>query len=388
MKFSVQQPVFLNALQIVSKAVPQKPTHPILINIRIITYIDQIILTGFDLSFGIEHKITEFNLYEPGAICLPAKLLLNIVSKQDSNSEIIISTDDNNQCILVCDNSEYQILGMDTDEYPELSSVTDKNSEQNNDSFQEFILNSSALLTAIKNTVFACSTDESKQVLTGINFDISSERLKVAATDGHRLAVISITPDELELEIENEKSIITIPAKMLKELERILIDKSLESIKLIEGNGNLSFQTITTKLVCRTLYGQYPNYSQLIPNGDKFSTLVTIDRKALIKSIEKASVILDSPEGLINLFFDHDNQQLTLSTQTKEVGGCSESLFAQTSGDLESIAFRCKYFLDGLKAMDSTEIQIKLTDKTGPCIIIPLSNLDMLYLIMPVQMRK
>jgi DNA polymerase-3 subunit beta len=388
MKFSVQQPAFLNALQIVSKAVPQRPSHPILINIRIEVNQNEITLTGFDLSFGIEVKITEFNYYEQGAICLPAKLLLNIVSKQDSSSEIIISTDENNQCTLICDNSEYQISGMDIDEFPELSSVVDNGSEQNDDDFQEFILSPSDLLTAIKNTVFACSTDESKQVLTGINFDISSERLKVAATDGHRLAVISITPDELELKSENEGTIITIPAKILKELERILGDKSLESIKLIEGNGVLHFQTITTKLVCRILDGQYPKYQQLIPDDNQFSTLITLDRKALIKSIEKASVILDSPEGLIDLSFDHNNQQLELSTQTKEVGGCSESLPVQISGDLDSISFRCKYFLEGLKTIDSTEVQIKLTDKTGPCIIIPLSNLDMLYLLMPVQMRR
>jgi DNA polymerase-3 subunit beta len=388
MKFSVKQSVFLNALQIVSKAVPQRPTHPVLANIRTEANQDEIILTGFDLSFGIEVKITEFNFYEQGVICLPAKLLLNIVSKQGNNSEIIVSSDENNQCTFSCDNSEYQISGMDTDEYPELSSVVDDSSEQNDNDFQEFILSPSDLLTAIKSTVFACATDESKQVLTGLNFDIS-DCLKVAATDGHRLSVISIANDDLKLEPKDKEVNITIPSKILKELERILSDKRLDSIKLIKGNGNLSFQTESTKFVSRTLSGEYPKYQNLIPDDNKFSTSITVDRKALIKSIDKVSAILDNPKSdLIEINLNPDDQQIRLSTQTKDVGECFETLFAQISGELEMICFNVSYFLDALKAIESNEVQIKLIDKTNPCIIIPLSNLEMLCLIMPVQQRR
>ena len=389
MKFSVQQPAFLNALQIVNKAVPQKPLHPILVNIRIEVTQSEIILTGFDLSMGIEHRITEFNFCEQGAICLPAKLLLNIVSKQNNSSEITISTDDTYQCTLICDNSEYQISGMDIDEYPELSSVIDNGSEQNDEDFQEFTLNPADLLTAIKSTIFACASDESKQILTGLNFNISSENLKVAATDGHRLAVVSIIRQGLKSDAENEESIITIPAKILKELERILTGKTLESIKLIEGNGSLSFETTSTKLICRTLDGKYPNYPQLIPDDDKFSTLITVDRKALIKSIDKVSAILDNPKSdLIELNLNPDNQQIKLSTQAKDVGECFEILPAQISGELKMICFNVSYFLDALKAMESNEVQIKLINETNPCIIIPLSNLEMLCLIMPLQKKR
>ncbi len=388
MKFSVQQSVLYSALQTVNRAVPTKPTHPILISIRIEVEREQITLTGFDLSFGIEVKITEFNLYETGDVCLPAKLLLNIVSKQDSSEEIIVSTDENNFCTLSVGNSEYQIVGVSSEEYPELSSVVDSGSEMNDDDYQEFILSPVDLLTSIKNTLFACSSDESKQVLTGLNFEISSECLKVAATDGHRLAVTSVTFNELLQLDDSQKAIITIPAKILKELERVLTGSKSESIKLVGGNGCFIFETESTKLVCRMLDGKYPNYPQLIPTEGQFSTHITIDRKALIKSIDKVSAILDNPRSdLISINIDTDNQQITLSTQTKDVGKCFELITAQISGDLDRICFNAGYLMEGLKVMDCTEVQIKLTTKTNPCIIAPLTNLDMIYLIMPIQMR-
>ncbi|HEY9701953.1 MAG TPA: DNA polymerase III subunit beta, partial [Allocoleopsis sp.] len=134
----------------------------------------------------------------------------------------------------------------------------------------------------------------------------------------------------------------------------------------------------------------YPNYPQLIPSETQFVTTLTIDRKTLIKSIEKVGAVLDEKsQKLISIEFDYDNQQIKLAAETQSVGKCFEMLTVQISGaDLDSVGFNSNYLLDGLKNMDCTEIQMKLSGKTNPCIVNPLSNLDMIYLIMPVQIRK
>ncbi|HEY9702573.1 MAG TPA: DNA polymerase III subunit beta [Allocoleopsis sp.] len=396
MHILIQQSTLLNAIQTVGRAVPTKPTHPVLSNIKIETDEDHLIFAGFDLSFGIEMRLNDCLIKQHGSACLPAKLLINIVSKQDSNSEIEMMIDDNFQCTLRCDNIEYQIAGMDTMEYPDLSQAMDDNSEMNDDDFQEIVVNSGDLTLGIKHTTFASSQDESKQVLTGVNFQIDASQLKVAATDGHRLAVITINPDHLELldEDQTNETNLTIPAKILKELERILSQTKAESVKLIEGNGSLMFKLktddIAATLVGRSLYGQYPNYPHLIPSDEQFITSLTIDRKTLIKSIEKIATILDEKsQKLITFNFDYDNQQIKLAAETQDVGKCFDTLSAQISGaDLEILALNSNYFLDGLRAIESTEVQIKFSGVKDPCIIYPLSEIDMLYLVMPVQIRR
>ncbi|HEY9706341.1 MAG TPA: DNA polymerase III subunit beta, partial [Allocoleopsis sp.] len=299
MRISIQQSVLLNAIQTVGRAVPTRPTHPVLANIKIETDEDHLIFTGFDLSFGIEIRTNNCSISRHGSACLPAKLLINIVSKQDNNSEIEVIIDDNFECTLRCDNVEYQIAGMDNMEYPE-SLTIDNGSEMDDNDYQEIAVNSSDLISSIKHTIFSSSQDDSKQVLTGVNFQITPSQLKVAATDGHRLAVITINPDEqLELGENKEEEItnLTIPAKILKELERILSQTKAESVKLIEGNGSLMFKLktddIAATLIGRSLYGAYPNYPQLIPSETQFVTTLTIDRKTLIKSIEKVGAVLD-----------------------------------------------------------------------------------------------
>lgn len=397
MHISIQQSVLLNAIQTVGRAVPQRPTHPVLANIKIVTDEDHLIFTGFDLSFGIEMRLNDCLIKQHGSACLPAKLLTNIISKQNSNSEIEMIIDDNFQCTLRCDNIEYQIAGMNVMEYPELSQTIDNGSEMNDDDFQEIVVSSSDLISSVKHTIFSSSQDETKQVLTGVNFQITSSQLKVAATDGHRLAVITINPDE-QLELgenkEGEITNLTIPNRILKELERILSQTKAESVKLIEGNGSLMFKLktddIAATLVGRSLYGQYPNYPHLIPSESQFITSLTIDRKTLIKSIEKIATILDErSQKLITIAFDYDNQQVKLAAETQDVGKCFEILSAQISGtDLEIVALNSNYFLDGLRNIESTEAQIKFSGVKDPCIVYPLSEIDMLYLVMPVQIRK
>ena len=372
-------------LSLVSRAVPSRPTHPVLANVKLEAHQDtqQVSLTGFDLSLGIQIKFAA-QVEEGGHLTLPAKLLNDIVSRLP-DGEITLDDEVGDAIATITSASgQYQVRGMGTEEFPELPVV--ENGEPIN-------LSTSALLEGLKGSLFATSPDETKQVLTGVHLTAKQDSLEFAATDGHRLAVVETTNqdvpegEEPQSNHDMEEFEVTVPARALRELERMVGTRQVsESLTLYIDQGQVVFELANQRITSRTLEGQYPNYRQLIPNT--FERQITLDRRQLLSALERIAVLADQKNNLVKFTIDSDNQQVSLSVEAQDVGKGRESLSAQVSGDNIDIAFNVKYLMDGLKALPATEIQLQLNGATSPVILTPLGGLKMTYLVMPVQIRN
>lgn len=371
-------------LSLVSRAVPSRPTHPVLANVKLEAHQDtqQVSLTGFDLSLGIQIKFAA-QVEEGGHLTLPAKLLNDIVSRLP-DGEITLDNEVGDAIATITSASgQYQVRGMGTEEFPELPVV--ENAEPIN-------LPTSALLEGLKGSLFATSPDETKQVLTGVHLTAKQDSLEFAATDGHRLAVVETTNqdvaegEEPQSNHDMEEFEVTVPARALRELERMVGTRQVsESLTLYIDQGQVIFELANQRITSRTLEGQYPNYRLLIPNA--FERQITLDRRQLLSALERIAVLADQKNNLVKFTIDSDNQQVSLSVEAQDVGKGRESLPAQVSGDNIDIAFNVKYLMDGLKALPATEIQLQLNGATSPVILTPLGGLKMTYLVMPVQIR-
>jgi len=384
MKLVCAQSELNTNLSLVSRAVPSRPTHPVLANILLQAdaKTNQVSLTAFDLSLGIR---TSFNaeVLEGGAIAIPAKLLVDITSRLPAGE---ITLDDEAEetatgegliVTLKPENGRYQIRAMGAEEFPELPIIANSSAIQ---------LTTAALIEGLRGSLFATSSDETKQVLTGVHLQVKQDTLEFAATDGHRLAVIETTN---ERPVEHESQLeVTVPAKALRELQRMLAhNASLEAaISLYFDQGQVVFAWQNQCLTSRTLEGQYPAYRQLIPR--QFERQVTIDRRQFISTLERIAVLADQKNNIVKVSIDQTNQELTLSCEAQDVGNGKESMSAQISGDNIDIAFNVKYLMEGLKELPSTEIQMHLNQSLTPVIFTPLGGVKMTYLAMPVQVRN
>ena len=178
-----------NAIQLVSKAVASRPTHPILANILLTADqgTNKISLTGFDLNLGIQTSF-DAKVKNSGAITIPSKLLSEIVNKLPSETPVNLVVDENSDNILIkSDTGKFNLKGIPSDDYPNLPFV---------ESGTSLNIDPSSFLQALKLTLFASSNDDSKQLLTGVNFTFKQKYLESASTDGHRLAVVLIGNEE------------------------------------------------------------------------------------------------------------------------------------------------------------------------------------------------
>ncbi len=185
MKLVCSQSDLNTHLSLTFRAVPSRPTHPILANVLLQADAanSQVSLTAFDLSLGIR---TTFNaeVLEGGTITLPAKLLNDIVSRLPEG-EITLGDElpdkedrpvgEGLTVTLTPKSGRYEVRAMGAEEFPELP-VTEND--------KAIHLPASALIEGLGGSLFATSADESKQVLTGVHLTVKQDSLEFAATDG------------------------------------------------------------------------------------------------------------------------------------------------------------------------------------------------------------
>ena len=388
MKLVCSQAELNTALQLVSRAVASRPTHPVLANVLLTADAgtDRLSLTGFDLSLGIQTALTA-SVESSGAITLPARLLGEIVSRLSSDSPITLATDEaGEQVELKSSSGSYQMRGMSADDFPELPLV---------ESGKAVKVNARALLTALRGTLFASSSDEAKQLLTGVHLHFDGKAMEAAATDGHRLAVLSLadalsveTTVSSEMDDEGENFAVTLPSRSLREVERLIAGwRGDDQVSLFCDKGQVVFLAADQVVTSRTLDGTYPNYRQLIPDG--FARSFDVDRRAFISALERIAVLADQHNNVVKVSGDSTSELLQISADAQDVGSGSESLSAEFTGDAVQIAFNVRYVLDGLKVMDSDRIVLRCNAPTTPAIISPKDDdIGFTYLVMPVQIRS
>jgi len=387
MEIVCQQSDLNIAIQLVNKAVSARPTHPILSNILFTAdeVTNKISLTGFDLNLGIQTSF-DANVDKSGAITIPSKILSEIVSKLPSESPVTLKVEEDTENILLkSDRGSFNLKGIASDDYPKLPFV---------ESGTSLDINPAGFLQALKLTMFSSSNDESKQLLTGVNFKFKDQSLESAATDGHRLAVVLTSEGEnfSKLEMINNLNIgddylsVTIPTRSLREIERLVSTKLKEdTIKLFYDKGQVVFISSNQIITTRTLEGNYPNYGQLIP--DNFSKVFKFERNLIINSLERIAVLADQQSSVVKININDDNFA-SISADAQDIGNAKELLPVSFNCDQIEIAFNVRYLLEGLRVISSENILLKCNLPTTPAVLVPDDDSSFTYLVMPVQVRS
>ena len=388
MKLVCSQSELSSSLQLVSRAVASRPTHPVLANVLLTADAGtgRLSLTGFDLSLGIQTSISA-SVETSGAITLPAKMFGEIVSRLSADSPITLSSDEGSEQVdLTSSSGTYQMRGMPAEDFPDLPLVQ---------SGEPIRLDPEVLVKGLRATLFASSSDEAKQILTGVHLGLDGQWLECAATDGHRLAVLKLNhalpeqgaPGGASAGTDANSVDVTVPARSLRELERLLSARqSAEPVSLFCDRGQVVFLWSDQVLTSRSLDGNYPNYRQLIP--ESFSRQLQVDRRALISALERVAVLADQHNNVVKIVSDPGAGQLLISADAQDVGSGSESLAAVVTGEAIQIAFNVRYLLDGLKAITADQVELHCNAPTTPVILVPVAEPGFTYLVMPVQIRS
>ncbi len=363
MKFTISKESILKGLQMVQSVISTHSTLPILYNVMIKIEKGVLSLVATDLSISMKCNI-KINTQKNCASTFQARRLFNIIRElPDENIEIDI--DDKDTAAIHCGASSYKILGLSADEFPPLPSF---------ESAHSFSIEQVTFKEMLKKTVYATSTDESRQILNGILLSFKDQKLTMVATDGRRLALI-----EQEMEIpEDSQTDIIIPTKAVSELIKVLGDEGSLKIKTLTNLA--SFDIGEVLVITKLIDGNYPNFRQVIPG--QCEERVTVDRESLIAALRRVALITNDKYPSIKVVFGKN--QMNISAVTPDVGEAQESVPIKYTGKQIDMAFNPEFMIDPLRNLTSDEVGIELVDDLSPAII--KCDIPFLYVLMPLRL--
>lgn len=363
MKFTVLKKELADALKILMKAVAVKSQTPILSGIYFSAQKNYIEMHATDNNIGIISKIPA-NIEADGEVIIIGKKLFEIVLK--FSGEVVTIFSENNFAELSSAGTKYSLLTFSPETFPKIKQETTS---------QKITLHQYSLKRLIKQTVFAAdnSKEPTRPIFAGVLFNFTNEKITLAATNTHRLAV-AIT--ELSEPVENLKFIV--PAKILQDIFSILSDGKVE-ICYTEKAVNFIFDNFF--ITARLISGIFPPIEKLL-NEDR-NIFAKVVREDFLNALERVAVIgKETDYQTVNLSFDDG---IKISANSDEIGKAEENISAEILGENIDISFNCNYLIEALKVIDAEKIQIGLTESLKPIEIKSVDDDSFKYVVTPVR---
>jgi DNA polymerase-3 subunit beta len=371
MKFIVSTTTLLKHLQSVQGVISTSSVLPILDNFlfdiddKRLTICTTDLNTTMKTSLAIEGK-------GQAKIAVPSKILLETV-KSLPEQPITFSFDQATFAIEInTDKGKYKLSGENGEDFPAIPEVSRSSS---------FGLPSSALLSAVTNTLFAVGTDELRQAMTGVKFELEANHINFVATDAHKLVLHSLK----KIAIEEPGSFI-VPRKALNLLKSALPgDDTVVTIEYNSTNVFFSFKDI--HLVCRLIDQKYPDYTAVIPKDN--TNILTINRADFLNSLRRISIYSNKTTYQVRLKIK--GSELHVSAEDLDFANqADETLACEYSGTDLEIGFNARFLIEMLNTLAGEEIKFEMSLPSRPGIMLPTSqepNEETLMLIMPVMLN-
>lgn len=371
MKFTLPKNRILASVQSVMNAVPTRTTLPILSNMLLEASGSKLTLAATDLDVSV---ISGFGISSTkrGTLTIPARTFYDILRElPECDVEMQITE---NRMELRAERGNYKLSGIPSEEYPKLPTIN---------LAKEIRMGGGDLQKMIRKTIFAVSTDETRPALNGVLWQTSGNQMQMVATDGHRLAKISLKNTKLKGLHED----IIIPPKVLNLLSKLLGDDENE-IGIIFGENNIIFNLGDTVLASRLIEGPYPNFDQVIPkqNGKK----LVVNKDSLTGAVRRMSILANTLTHQVKFSVKKDD--LELSSANFDLGGeAKENLPCDYVGDPMDIGYNASYVLDVLKQMEGNEVVFELGSPISAGKIYSSEKKegeDYLCLLMPLRLAE
>jgi len=371
MEFHIGRNTFLEGVQKTLGIVERKTTIPILNNILIRTEDGRIKIVATDREIGLIARY-EARIEIPGDITLSAKKLFEMI-RETQGETIHFLKNEQHQVTMRCNKAIYRIPGLPADQYPQVVEADD---------ITLYKVSGAVLADLIGKTAFAVSTDEIRMNLNGIFFETDGAgdkvRLKMVATDGHRLAE-ALGPAGSAGGMTLEKGVI-IPRKGMLEVRKIAEEEEEVEIGIDHGMFIMKNKNLTIKV--SLIDAEYPDYRRVIP-AEK-GTLLQFSRDKVLHALRRMVVI--SSERYSGVIFKLADNLMVLNSNNPDVGEANDEIEVSYGGEELSVSYNVHYLIDAIEAVDEEEVGFEINVGMKPGVIRGVGNDDYLCIVMPLKL--
>jgi DNA polymerase-3 subunit beta len=366
MKATIERATLLKSLSHVQSVVERRNTIPILSNVLLDAREDgSLRLMATDLDLQVDETVSA-NVSQPGATTVSAHTFFDIVRKLPEGSQVELTAADGKMQV-VAGRARFNLSTLPRDDFPVIAE---------GELPTRFELPAATLRQIIDKTRFAISSEETRYYLMGIFLHVADDMLKAAATDGHRLARVTVAkPDGADGMPD-----VIVPKKCVGELRKLLdeVDGTVEvnlsptKIRFVLGHA-----VLTSKLID----GSFPDYNRVIPTAN--DKLLKLDPGSFKAGVDRVATIASEKTRAVKISLDRD--RVTLSVTSPENGVATEELAADYSADSLEIGFNARYLLDILSEIDGDTVEVHLADAAAPTLLRENDKSNALYVLMPMR---
>jgi len=348
MKFTITRDKLHEGLGAVASSVPTKTTLPVLANVLVEAVKDGLRLSATDLDIAVSTTIAA-SVDQEGSMTLPARKLVEIV-KELPDAAIRVTGSGEQRAQIECGKSKFKLLGLSRDEFPAFPTVKFDGGWK---------VTAKDLQKLITHVAFAASTEESRPILNGVLWELRPDRMRMVATNGHRLARMDVPTTGQG----GGQADLVIPPKALEQIRRLFGGD--EEIEIGKSDNHLGFRSTSTQIFTRLIEGPYPNYEQVIPRENDKN--LTADKSGLAAALRRMSIVASDQTHRIRMAFT--NGACKLSVQTPDLGEAQEEISVAYEGDPLEIGFNAAYLLEILKFMPTDEVRLtfKAPERAATC---------------------
>ncbi len=371
MKATIERATLLKGLSHVQSVVERRNTIPILSNVLLEATAEGVLkMMATDLDLQINESV-QAAVDQPGATTVSAHTLFDIARKLPEGSQVSLSAAEGRMTI-VAGRARFSLGTLPRDDFPVIAE---------GELPTQFELPAETLKQIIDKTRFAISTEETRYYLNGIFLHVaggdgSDPVLKAAATDGHRLARVTLPRPE---GAENMPDVI-VPRKCVAELRKLL-DEVDGSVGVSLSGTKIRFDLGRALLTSKLIDGTFPDYSRVIPTGN--DKILKLDPKSFMQGVDRVSTIATEKTRAVKMALDRD--KITLSVTSPENGTAAEEVPGDYIAAPFEIGFNSRYLMDILGQIDGDLVEVHLADAAAPTLIRENDKSPALYVLMPMR---
>jgi DNA polymerase-3 subunit beta len=283
---------------------------------------------------------------------------------------IRITTQGEQRVTIECGRSEFKLLGLPREEFPSFPQVAFDGASKTT---------ARELQKLIAHVAFAASTEESRPVLNGVLWQLLPDRMRMVATNGHRLAKMEIPMQSSTA----QQAELIVPPKALEQFRKLF--GADDEIEIGRSDNHLGFRSATTQVFTRLIEGPYPNYEQVIPReNDK---LATVEKASLMSALRRMAIVASDQTHRIRMAFGDGSCRLSVTTP--DLGEAQEEITVSYEGEPLDIGFNANYLLEVLKYMPTDEVRLTFKAPERAATVEPVGWDDpaaYLTLVMPLRL--
>ena len=366
MQITIERTHLARAVAHVQSVTEKRNTIPILGNVLLEADQGQLRLSATDMDVSMI-EIVPCHVMAPGATTVPAGLFHEILSKLPEGLEISLNLDEEmGRLRLQAGRSDFSLATLPREDFPVVATEAMP---------IEFQIPQADLGTLIDKTRFAISKEGTRYYLTGIFLHTIDQTLTGVATDGHRLAKVSLPAPRGCDSLDG----IIIPAKTVAEIRKLsdgegTLDIGISPTKIQVAAGNV-------QLISKLIDGTYPDYQQVIPTSN--DTTLIVDRDAFMAAVDRVSIVSADRTRAVKVGIQAG--AVTIQASSAEAGAATEHVEGDYDGAPMEVGFNARYLLDILRELKGDTIRFQLAEASKPTLVSDPTDASALYVLMPMR---